>query len=699
MDLFIAEKPSLAEAIAAVMPGTKQKTRTHITTSAGTVLTWCFGHLLEQVTPDAYDPRFKSWALDDLPILPERWQLAPITRTAAQLTAIKGLLKSATRIVHAGDPDQEGQLIVDEVLAFLGNQKPVVRILVNEYTSGKVKAALADLRPNTDPQFRGWSAWALSRSRLDWLFGINLTRAYTLKGRSAGHDGVLTVGRVQTPTLGIVVARDEAIDAFKSIPFYQLAANLEAEGVRFRAVWRPAEGQAGLDAEGRLVDAQLATTLSARLSQAAARVRSFDAKAGTRNPPLPFDLAALQGAANDRHAYTAAQTLEAAQSLYDTHKLTTYPRGDCSYLSQDQHTEAPAVLQAVARTFPGLAGAVREANTSLKSAAFDDKKITAHHGIIPTINEPGTRLDALSERERNVYQLIAERYIAQFYPAEKFEQTTIIADIGGEAFKATGRRVTLAGWTVLFAGAEADDDSSTEDDGGKQALPRVATGQPLTNQGVTAQQRKTTPPPRFTEKTLLLAMANVHQLVNDPAAKARLKDGQGIGTPATRANIIEELKKRDYLTTKGKQLVSSPAARAFLRALPAVAKDPAFTGLIEQSLDQVAGGQLQASVFMARTAGLVTNLVEQAKSASLALPQAPKVMCPVCKVGELRRRKGANGAFWGCTRYSEGCKASYDDARGKPRFNKSSPRKKAGGASSGKKGGGAGRAHGKGVER
>lgn len=668
MDLFIAEKPSLAEAIAAAMPGSKTKTRTHITTSNGAVLTWCFGHLLEQVMPDGYDERYAKWNLEHLPFIPPTWRMTPVKKTASQLSAIKDLMKSATRIVHAGDPDQEGQLIVDEVLAYLGNRKPVVRILVSDYTTAKVKAALADLRPNTAPQFAGWSEWALCRSRLDFLFGINLTRAYTLRGRAAGYDGVLSVGRVQTPTLAIVAARDEAIERFQSVPFYVLRANLEAAGVAFDATWQPREAQPGLDAEGRLVDGNVANRLVASLTNAPAHVTAFDAKAGTRAAPLPFDVDTLQGEANERFGYTAAQTLEIAQALYETHKLTTYPRTDCRYLSRAQHAETPARLQAIASLLPGLAGAVKGANPALIGAAFNDEKVTAHHGIVPTINERGVNLSALSERERNVYELVAANFVAQFYPAEQYEQTTIVADVGGESFKATGRRVTSPGWTVLFGNGAQDDTEASDDEDSKQALPRVARGQSLANNGVSAQARKTTPPQRFTEKTLLKAMANVHQLVTDTAAKARLKEGQGIGTPATRANIIEELKRREYLNTKGRQLISTPAARAFLQALPQVAKDPAFTGLTEQALDQVASGKLQSGAFMAKTTQLVTTLVTQAKTATLALPQQPRIACPVCKQGELKRRKGSKGLFWSCTRFQDGCKASYDDARGKPRL-------------------------------
>lgn len=667
MDLLIAEKPSLAEAIAACMPGTGVKKGTYIQMDNGTCLTWCFGHLLEQWMPHQYDERYQVWRAEDLPIIPAQWKLSPVAKTASQVTAIKGLLKNATRVIHAGDPDQEGQLIVDELLAYLGNTKPVVRILVSDYNTAKVKQALASMKPNTDPQFRGWSSWALCRSRLDWLFGLNLSRVYTIAAKKAGHDLVLSVGRVQTPTLAIIVARDNAIENFKSIPFYTLAASVEARGVAFQASWKARPNQAGMDADGRLIDGQVAAALQAKLSGKPARVTEYKAEAKTRGAPMPYYIDTLQMAANDRFGFTAKKTLEIAQSLYETHKLTTYPRTDCPYLSRASHAEAPSRLAALAAVLPGMAGAVAGADQSRMSAAFNDEKVTAHHGIVPTVNERGVTAAALSEDERKIYSLIATNFVAQFYPPEQYEQTSVAIDIDGERFTASGRRITAPGWTAVLQ--EPAEEGAEEEESTKQALPRMAMGDTLANKGVRAVAKKTTPPARFTEKLLLAAMANVHNYVANPKAKARLKEGQGIGTPATRASIIEELKspKRGFLIAKGKQLVSTPAARAFIAALPTIATDAGFTGITEQTLDAVAAGQMQPAVFMQKTAELVTSLVEKAKASPLNLPAAPKIPCPQCKEGELKRRKGSNGFFWGCTRYLDGCKASFDDYRGKPK--------------------------------
>ncbi|MDH0073194.1 DNA topoisomerase 3 [Stenotrophomonas maltophilia] len=673
MDLVIAEKPSLAEAIADVLPGRAEKHRTHIQMSDGTVLIWAFGHMLEQCMPEDYDPRYKSWRMEDLPIVPVQWKVQPVAKNASQLSAIKGFLKTATRVIHAGDPDSEGQLIVDEILAHLGNKVPVARILVSDYNSAKVKDALANMLPNTHPLYRGWSAWALCRSRLDWLLGINLSRAYTAAAKAAGHDLVLTVGRVQSPTLALIVARDLAIENFKSIPFFNLIANVSASGITFAAHWRPREDQPGLDQDGRLIDPTVAQALQARLVGQPATVVDFTAKGGVRHAPLPYYLDTLQMAANDRFGYTAKRTLDIAQSLYETHKLTTYPRSDCPYLSTAQLAETQPRLKAVASVLPGLAAAVAAADVTRVGPAFNDAKQaeSSHHGIVPTINERGLTAAALDEAERNIYELIASNFVAQFYPPESFEQSAAVINIGGERFAATGKRVTAPGWTAVFqepadAAEEADVASSGD---GKQPLPAMAPGAILTTESVQALSRKTSPPPRFTEKLLLKAMANVHLYVTHPQAKARLKEGQGIGTPATRANIIEELKspKRGYLVVKGKQLISAPEARAFIAALPSVATDAGFTGLTEQTLDSVASGAMQPEVFIAKTVELVTTLVRNAQQAPLNLPPPVRHPCPKCKSGTLRKRRGSNGMFWSCSEYENGCTATFDDFRGKPR--------------------------------
>ncbi|TFJ95897.1 adenylosuccinate lyase [Platysternon megacephalum] len=671
MRLFIAEKPSLAAAIAAQLPGTATKTRTHIEVG-NDIVTWCVGHILEQFMPEDYDASLKQWRAESLPIAPAQWKLKIKDGMQGQVKAIGDLLKKADAVVNAGDPDREGQLLVDEVLLYLGNRKPVQRVLVSDYNEAPVKKALASIKSNNDPQFRGWYESALARSRFDWLFGLNLTRAYTLAARRIGYEGVLSVGRVQTPTLGLVVGRDLAIENFKPIPFYTLTATVQHANGTFAANWRAKPGQTGLDDEGRLIDAATAQALATRLTGKSARIEKYEKKPANENAPLPFSLSSLQMAANDRYGLTAQQVLDICQALYETHKLTTYPRTDCNYLSEAQHADAATIIGVVTANLPELATVAKKADTSRKSPAFNDSKVTAHHAIVPT----SRRMDAasLNDNERKVYDMVVRTYLAQFFPPSQFLKTDIEVAIDGEKFTAKGKTPVSAGWREIYAQPEPEGEDADSEDDDKQALPAMNQGDAAQCKQCVANNRKTTPPQRFTEKLLLAAMVDIHKYVDDPAAKARLKEGQGIGTEATRAGIIEELKKRGFigqLKAGSKQIVSTPAGRGLIAALPAHAKNPALTGICEQALDMVAAGRLSGDDFIARNMQLITKLVTDASSATLNVPVAPTFPCPDCKTGQLKKRNGKNGAFWSCSNWNAEpkCSAAYDDFRGKPNFN------------------------------
>ncbi len=380
MRLFIAEKPSLARAIADALPPPHRRTRLHIECGEGDVVAWCAGHILQMAPPEAYGAEYKTWRLEHLPIAPRQWRLE--VSAPELLQSIARLLKTAKRVVHAGDPDREGQLLVDEVLHFLGYRGPVDRLLVRDLSPEAVRAQLAALEPNG--KYRPLSESALARQRADWLYGINMTRLYTLLGRAAGYEGVLSVGRVQTPLLGLVVARDRAIAEFRPVAYYGVAAEMGAGGGEsFRAVWVP-EAREHLDAEGRLGVRAVAESVGGRLLGKAGRVTACTQEKRSEPAPLPHALADLQMEAGRRHGMSAAEVLGACQSLYETHRLLTYPRSDCAYLPERQRAQATEVLAAVAHHAPSLAAAARKADRTLRSRAWNDPKVSAHHAIIPT---------------------------------------------------------------------------------------------------------------------------------------------------------------------------------------------------------------------------------------------------------------------------------------------------------------------------
>ena len=607
MRLFIAEKPSVAKAIVAEL-GCVTRGDGFITCKDGSVVTWCFGHLLEQAEPDAYLPDdvprtkkgSKVWRFEDLPIYPKNWKLLPKNDKGVkkQLATIGKLLKKASLVVHAGDPDREGQLLVDEVLEHFRYTGRVQRFWVSAQDSASIRKGLTNLRDNET--FDGMRLAALGRSRADWLLGMNLSRAYTLARQAQGKKELIAVGRVQTSTLALVAKRDVAIRDFKPVPYFVIKARLGG-GKPFTAVWEPEESQAGIDEQKRLVDRCIAAALQQRLKA----VGQATVVRCSRTPkkiaqPKAFSLADIQLGASNQFGFSAEKTLNLCLSLYETHKATSYPRTDCSFLPESQYADAKNVLAAIAKTMPPLAGLVAKCDCSIQSPTWNDKKITAHHGIIPT--QQAADGSKFSDDERKIYRLIAERYLSNFLPAHEYLACSIELRIATERFSAKGRLVTKLGWKVVTSAADED---KADDEG--QALPELKSGLQLPVSGIDCEEERTKPPAAFTEGTLIRAMENIHQAVNDPQSKKFLKEGDGIGTPATRAAIIAELKRKKYLEVKGKKIVATELGLHLLQVVPDVMKNPVLTALFERILREVEAGNVPLDVFIEKQKQLVIN--------------------------------------------------------------------------------------------
>lgn len=607
MRLFIAEKPSVAKAIVAEL-GCVTRGDGFITCKDGSVVTWCFGHLLEQAEPDAYLPDdvprtkkgSKVWRFEDLPIYPKNWKLLPKNDKGVkkQLATIGKLLKKASLVVHAGDPDREGQLLVDEVLEHFRYTGRVQRFWVSAQDSASIRKGLTNLRDNET--FDGMRLAALGRSRADWLLGMNLSRAYTLARQAQGKKELIAVGRVQTSTLALVAKRDVAIRDFKPVPYFVIKARLGG-GKPFTAVWEPEESQAGIDEQKRLVDRCIAAALQQRLKA----VGQATVVRCSRTPkkiaqPKAFSLADIQLGASNQFGFSAEKTLNLCQSLYETHKATSYPRTDCSFLPESQYADAKNVLAAIAKTMPPLADLVAKCDCSIQSPTWNDKKITAHHGIIPT--QQAADGSKFSDDERKIYRLIAERYLSNFLPAHEYLACSIELRIATERFSAKGRLVTKPGWKVVTSAADED---KADDEG--QALPELKSGLQLPVSGIDCEEERTKPPAAFTEGTLIRAMENIHQAVNDPQSKKFLKEGDGIGTPATRAAIIAELKRKKYLEVKGKKIVATELGLHLLQVVPDVMKNPVLTALFERILREVEAGNVPLDVFIEKQKQLVIN--------------------------------------------------------------------------------------------
>ena len=607
MRLFIAEKPSVAKAIAEEL-GVVRRDASSITCTDDNVVTWCFGHLLEQAEPDDYlpdnIPRTKKgkkiWRIQDLPIFPSEWIVAPRDDAGVQrqLNAIGAFIKRADTLVNAGDPDREGQLLVDEVIEHFNARQSVERFWVSAVDPASIRKGLKALKKNAD--YAGMRDAARGRSRADWLLGMNLSRAYTLFNQPQfGKGELIAVGRVQTPTLTMVARRDYAVRNFKTQPYLTISAQLSADDKAFTAKWKPAEGQKGMDEEGKLlINLDIGKALIEKLSQEkTAAVLKAETKRKKALQPKAYSLADIQIEASRLFGYTAEDTLNICQSLYEEHKITSYPRTDCSFLPESQHADAPGVLAAIARTFPATAAAVAKADSKIKSPTFNDKKITAHHGIVPVANS--VPWDHLNDKEKNLYRLIAKRYIAQFYPVHEYDATEIQFNIGGENFTAKGNVVVKKGWKALYAAAPKSADKKKKDAEDDQQLPALKKGDTADVLGITGKEAQTKPPAYFTEGTLIAAMENIWRSFDDEKLQTQLKEAGGIGTPATRAAIISELRRKTYLEADGKILHCTNLGRSLLKKVSPQIRSAVLTAKFEEKLKLVEKGDCNVNDFVA----------------------------------------------------------------------------------------------------
>ena len=657
--LFIAEKPSMGRAIAQGLEALGNKSRSAdgcIHVGSDTV-TWLFGHILEQYSPDEYDEKYKRWHIEDLPIVPSVWKLKVKPDAKKQYKIVSALAKEADEIVHAGDPDREGQLLVDELLAHIGvlKTKPVKRILLNALDVKSVQEALRHIRPNDE--FVGLRNSALARSRADWLIGMNLSRIYTILARSAGYDSVVNVGRVKTPTMGLVVRREIEIRTFKPVTFFTPQVEFRHANGSFRAKWK-AQEQDGVDEEGRILKKDLAEEILTASSVPPAKIESVEQKKGTSPQRLPYSLSALQIDAGKIFGYSPQEVLDTQQALYEK-KLTSYPRSDCDYLPENQFGDAAAILKNLAAADSSLERFIEKADLSIKSRAWNDKKISAHHAIVPTTVE--TKLSDLSEKEKNLYMLIAKSYIAQFYPAQEFLSTKVELSAGGEMFTASGKVILQQGWKSLYQNDVKKDEEEREE---QQSLPDMQQGDSVEFAGGKIVEGVTKPPARFTPATLLKAMKEIHKYVHDKELAASLKECSGIGTEATRAGMIDELEKRGFIKKAGKNFVPTEIASSMCRILPESLIYPDLTARWEDALDKIGKKEMSLADFGAQQKRFLDELLAAAKEAKIPPPRNLP-LCPACKK-PLRRRKSKKGTwFWSCSGYPD-CTKAFADERGKP---------------------------------
>lgn len=669
MRLFIAEKPSLAKAIADGLGGGSK--HTGYIQCGNDKVTHCFGHMLELFDPDDYDEKYKQWNMSDLPI-PSVYPptLKPKADSKSQFDVIVKLIEEADSIVHAGDPDDEGQLLVDEILTHVRNTKPVQRLLIADLNLKPVQKALASLKPNSEFEAMGRSA--LARSIGDQLFGYNLTRAFTLQGRKQGFDGVLNVGRVQSAVLGLVNARTLANQNHQESYYYDVSGQFALSGGHLTAKYQTTDNDL-CDEKGRIIDPKSADAVKTDCEKQDALITEVQTKEERKAPPLPYNLSTLQQVCAKQFGYSADDTLNYMQSLYETHKLLTYPRTDCRYLSDEHFANRELILGALSHDH---ASELANIDIHRQHKAFNAEKITAHHAIVPT--EKSAQGITLNAGERNIYKLVCESFIALFYPDSVRDKTRVTLNAQqGRSFVATQSVIKSAGWEVLFKQSGEEDKPIAGID-----LRTLSEGTNTDCDKVTITKKKTQPPKYFVESTLLAAMTRAAKYCSDPELRKTLEakdkdnaaESGSIGTEATRASILAKLKANTNLISiekeKGyKEAVwkTTKQGQELCAALPPEVLAPDTSAIWSGKQADIKAGNMTVEAFIADLDTYLEQRIDAIKSGGINIT-SNMIACPTCKKGHLRKRNGEKGTFWGCNRYPD-CKATFPDQDGKPNFN------------------------------
>jgi DNA topoisomerase-3 len=642
--LVVAEKPSVGRDLANALPGTFAKNDAYLE-SDDYVITWAVGHLVELAEPDDYDERFKKWRMADLPIVPEEFRLRPRdAKSKKQLSAIHKLIKRADveRVINACDSGREGELIFAYIWETAGVDKPVERLWISSMTKQAIGEGFERLRPGE--QMQPLERAARSRSEADWLVGMNATRAATIRGR-AWVGGVVSLGRVQTPTLALIVKREREIQAFVPEPYWLVHGTFEAPSrAGYEGLWFEGE-------ETRLKDGARAGEIVTKVSGQEGTVASVERKEQSERAPLLYDLTSLQRDANRRFGFSARRTLQAAQSLYEDKKAITYPRTSSRYLSGDM----VPLLKPTAETLVPISDYAPHAKFVLDLAELplarvvNDARVTDHHAIIPTDVEHD--VGAFSDDEHRIFDLIARRFLAVFHPAARYERTTIVTEIAAETFRTRGKVTLEAGWRGVY-GIEADDRANGQDEdaeGGE--LPRLEEGMAIRCVEAVSESKETKPPPRYTEATLLSAMETAGKLVEDEELREAMKDN-GLGTPATRAEVIETLIRREYIERAAKDLLPTPKGLQVVSMLDShPLTSPELTGDWEKRLTDIEHGTGDRAKFMQGIEDFTRKTVEQIAALDkekLRPERAELGLCPRCGAvtGEIIRE---NSRAYGCT--------------------------------------------------
>ncbi len=616
--VVLAEKPSVGRELAAVLGCKKKEKSAYI--SDKYIVTWALGHLVTLEDPAHYDAAYQKWSMETLPMLPEKMELAVIPETKSQFAAVKGYLKSkeVSDVIIATDAGREGELVARWILEKAGCKKPIRRLWISSQTKKAISEGFQKLAPGEayDSLYHA----AQARAEADWLVGLNTTRALTCK-----FGAQLSAGRVQTPTLALIAAREKEIRDFRPRDYYTLRADLG----NFFVSYRDKDGQAAI------FDPEKAEALAKKIQNAVFTVTDVKTTKKTVAPPLLYDLTELQRDANRQHGFSPKETLRLMQSLYEHHKALTYPRTDSRYLTEDIVPTLPERLRALDITsLKPFVSEIRKNGYTISKACINNDKVSDHHAIIPT--EEYVDVSALSADEAKIYLMVVKRFVACFFPAYTYNSVKTEAECGGEQFVATGREVTEMGWRAVQNLVEEEEES-------EQNLPKIRKGAQFTCRAHQLKAQKTTPPERYTEATLLSAMESPAKFIENKSMRAFI--GSGLGTPATRADIIDKLYNTFYMEKPdGKHIVPTAKGMQLIDIVPADLKEPLLTAEWEQKLEDIRGGKLKKDAFIGEIRTYATQLVGAVKEseATYRHENLTNKRCPDCgeRMLEVQGKKG-----------------------------------------------------------
>ncbi len=637
--LVIAEKPSVGQDLARVLKGPFQKGEGWLE-GPEHVITWAVGHLVQLAEPDEYDPKFKKWKMDDLPIVPDRFKL--VVRDERSRKQMSVVTKQIGRddvdgVVNACDAGREGELIFAYLYEKAKGKKPVSRLWLNSMTNAAMKSAFEELRPASE--FERLEQAARSRSEADWIVGMNATRAATIRLRSS-FDGAVSLGRVQTPTLAIIARREEEIKAFVPEPYWLVDATFEADGKRVYA------GRFHEGAKPRIATELQASAIVAACEGRPGTITKLEKKEQREKAPMLYDLTTLQREANNRYGFSAKRTLAAAQRCYEEHKALTYPRTNSRYLTNDMVAEIKPIAELVGSHPEYRKGAEYVTGLDLLPLArvVNDEKVTDHHAIIPTRSEH--KLEKMSSDDRRIFDMVARRFLAVFHPEAVFENTRVETTVGepGHVFRTRGKLLIVPGWRGVYdeVAADAQPAKGEEDEGADQQLPRLEDGETVATNEVASERKETKPPRRYSDASLLGAMETAGKLVDDEELREAMKES-GIGTPATRAAIIERLITVGYVERDARALVATEKGLNVIRLLDAhMLTSPEMTGSWEHRLGKIERGEDSREKFMSDIAGFAGETVHKLDETlkDVRIPRAKLGPCPVCGREINENRKG-----------------------------------------------------------